>query len=266
MQLSQLYIHPLKSCRGIAVSQAEVSPQGLVHDRVWLLVRPDGSQITARSHHRLVLVEAQQLPDGDWQFQAPGAGAFTTRSQRFDQRHRAQVWKAEFTALRGDAAADAWFSAYLGEAVHLLWLGDSTRRFQDSDQPLSFADGAPFLLIGEASLDDLNQRLAAPVSMRHFRPNLVVQGAFPFEEDEWQRLRIGTVEFEVVSRCTRCIFTTIDPHTAQPHADKQPLSTLLGYRRMPEGVCFGVNLVARGSGQLRLGDAVEVLASEVAFD
>lgn len=266
MQLSQLYIHPLKSCRGIAVSQAEVSPQGLVHDRVWLLVRPDGSQITARTHHRLVLVEVAQLPDGDWQFQAPGAGTLTTRSQLFTRPQRAQVWKSEFTALGGDAAADAWFSAWLGEPLQLLWLGTSTRRFRDSEQPLSFADGAPFLLIGEASLDDLNQRLATPVSMRQFRPNLVVQGAFPFEEDEWQRLRIGEVEFEVVSRSTRCIFTTIDPHTAQPHVEKQPLATLMGYRRMPEGVCFGVNLVARSSGSVQLGDAVEVLSSEVAFD
>ncbi|WP_174873201.1 MOSC domain-containing protein [Vogesella oryzae] len=266
MELSQLYLHPLKSCHGIAVPQAEVTPQGLLHDRVWLLVRPDGSQITARTHHRLVLVEAQHLLDDSWQFRAPGAGEFITRSRQFAAPHRAQVWKSEFTAWQGDAAADAWFSAYLGEPVQLLWLGSSTRRFKDTALPLSFADGAPFLLIGEASLDDLNQRLAAPVSMRHFRPNLVVKGAFPFEEDEWQRVRIGEVEFEVVSRCTRCIFTTIDPQTAQPHEEKQPLATLMGYRRMPEGVCFGVNLLARNSGRLQLGDAVEVLAGEVAFD
>lgn len=266
MQLSQLYIHPLKSCRGIAVEQAEVTPQGLRNDRVWLVVRPDGSQITARTHHQLVLVEAEQLAGAQWQFRAPGVAPLQTSSEGFNQPQRAQVWKSEFTALAGDAAANAWFSAWLGEPVLLLWLGQSTRRFKDSEQPLSFADGAPFLLISEASLADLNQRLAAPVSMRQFRPNLVVQGAFPFEEDEWQRLRIGEVEFEVVSRCTRCIFTTIDPHTAQPHTEKQPLATLMGYRRMPEGVCFGVNLVARSSGSVQLGDAVEVLASEVAFD
>ncbi|SCK12161.1 MOSC domain-containing protein [Vogesella sp. LIG4] len=266
MQLSQLFVHPLKSCRGNAVEQADVTPQGLAGDRVWLVVRPDGSQITARTHHRLVQVVAQQLADGAWQFAAPGAATLHTHSHLFSQSHRAQVWKSEFTALAGDAAADAWFSAWLGESVRLLWLGQSTRRYQDSELPLSFADGAPFMLISEASLADLNGRLAAAVSMRQFRPNLVVNDTFAFEEDEWQHIRIGEVEFEVASRCTRCIFTTIDPHSAVPHPDKQPLATLMGYRRLPEGVCFGVNLVARNSGVLKLGDTVEVLASTVSFD
>lgn len=266
MELSQLYIHPLKSCRGIAVQQGEVTPQGLAGDRVWLVVRPDGAQITARTHHQLVQVEVQQLANGSWQFSAPGAATFHTHSHLFTLPHRAQVWKSEFTALAGDAASDAWFSAWLGEPVRLLWLGQSTRRYKDSMLPLSFADGAPFMLISEASLADLNQRLVAPVSMRQFRPNLVVSNTFAFEEDEWQHIRIGEVEFDVASRCTRCIFTTIDPQSAQPHAEKQPLATLMGYRRLPEGVCFGVNLVARNSGVLTVGDTVEVLASTVSFD
>ncbi len=266
MALTQLFIHPLKSCRGQAVAEASVTLQGLADDRVWLVVRPDGSQITARTHPRLVQVEAAGSGEGGWQFSAPGQALLATDTARFQQPHRAQVWKSEFTALSGDDAADAWFSQWLGEPVQLLWLGQTTRRYKDGETPLSFADGAPFLLISQASLDDLNQRLAAPVSMRQFRPNLVVDDAFAFEEDEWQRIRIGEVEFEVASRCTRCIFTTIDPDSAVPHPDKQPLATLIGYRRLEEGVCFGVNLVARNSGVLRVGDEVEVLESRLAFD
>ena len=266
MALTQLFIHPLKSCRGQAVEKATVTLQGLADDRVWLVVRPDGSQITARTHPALVQVEAAGAGQGAWQFTAPGQQALHTDTARFAQPHRAQVWKSEFTALCGDEAADAWFSQLLAEPVQLLWLGQTTRVFKDGVTPLSFADGAPFLLISQASLDDLNQRLAAPVSMRQFRPNLVVDDAFAFEEDEWQRIRIGEVEFEVVSRCTRCIFTTIDPDTAVPHPQKQPLATLIGYRRLDEGVCFGVNLVARNSGVLQLGDPLTVLESTLAFD
>ena len=266
MELSQLYLHPLKSCRGIAVGEAVVTMQGLAGDRVWLLVRPDGSQITARTHHRLVQVEAANVSGEQWQFGAPGMPPLLAHCSTFQQPHRAQVWKSEFSALAGDAAADDWFSRYLGEPVRLLWLGQTTRRYQDTGLPLSFADGAPYMLISEASLADLNQRLATPVDMRQFRPNLVVNDAYAFEEDEWQHIRIGEVEFEVASRCTRCIFTTIDPQTAVPHPDKQPLATLMAYRRLPEGVCFGVNLIARNSGTLKLGDTVEVLSSSVSFD
>ncbi len=266
MELTQLFVHPLKSCHGIAVPQAEATLQGLVDDRVWLLVRPDGSQITARTHYQLVLVEAERLSAGQWQFCAPDMAPLLTSSLQYTQEHRAQVWKSEFQALAGDDAANDWFSRYLGEPVRLLWLGQSTRRYKDTALPLSFADGAPFLLISEASLADLNQRLAEPVAMRQFRPNLVVNDTFPFEEDEWQHIRIGEVEFEVASRCTRCIFTTIHPQTAAAHPDKQPLATLMTYRRMPEGVCFGVNLIARNSGTLKLGDTVEVLSRSVSFD
>lgn len=265
MQLSQLFIHPLKSCRGQALAEARVLPQGLVHDRVWLVVRPDGSQITARSHHRLVLVEAIHAEDG-WLMTAPGMPPLPLSEGMFAEPHPAQVWKSGFTAYAGDAAADAWFSDYLGEPLRLLWLGESTRRMKDGETPLSFADGAPFLLIGEASLQDLNERLAASVSMRQFRPNLVVSGSFPFEEDEWQRIRIGEVEFERVKLCTRCVFTTIDPDTAQPHAEQQPLRTLAGYRKLAEGVCFGVNLRACNSGVIRVGDELEVIEGGVAFD
>lgn len=266
MALTQLFVHPLKSCRGQSLAEANAGLQGLENDRVWLIVRPDGSQITARTHPRMVRVEAGDNGAGAWQFSAPGMPVLATDTARFAQPHRAQVWKSEFTALCGDTAADAWFSQWLGEPVQLLWLGQTTRRYKDGETPLSFADGAPYLLISQASLDELNQRLAAPVSMRQFRPNLVVDDAFAFEEDEWQRIRIGEVEFEVVSRCTRCIFTTIDPDTAQPHPDKQPLATLIGYRRLEEGVCFGVNLVARNSGVLQLGDTLTILESKLAFD
>ncbi|MDC7689205.1 MOSC domain-containing protein [Vogesella indigofera] len=266
MALTQLFVHPLKSCRGNALQRAEVTPQGLRDDRVWLASRADGQFISARSHPRLVQVGVTRQADGQWCFTASGMPPLLTSPADYRQRVPATVWKSAFSALHGDAAADAWLSHYLGEPLRLLWLGDSTRVQKTTADRLSFADGYPYLLLSEASLLDLNSRLAQPVTMRHFRPNLVVDDTFAFEEDEWRRFRIGAVEFEVVSRCTRCVLTTVDPDSAQPDPQRQPLATLLGYRRLEEGVCFGVNVIARNSGTLQLGDAVEVLDSALAFD
>lgn len=266
MALTQLFIHPLKSCRGNAVASAQVTAQGLLDDRVWLAARPGGQFISARSHPAMLRIIVSHHADGSWCFSAPGMPDLCTDSTRFTQRVPATVWKSGFTALSGDDNADRWLSQYLGETLQLLWLGDSTRQQKTGSDMLSFADGYPYLLISEASLADLNQRLDSAVSMRHFRPNLVVDDSFAFEEDEWRRIRIGDIEFDVVSRCTRCILTTVDPDSAIPHPQRQPLATLIDYRRFDEGVCFGVNVVARNSGTLRLGDAVTVLESAVAFD
>ncbi|HEB67953.1 MAG TPA: MOSC domain-containing protein, partial [Gammaproteobacteria bacterium] len=113
--------------------------------------------------------------------------------------------------------------------------------------------------ITTASLADLNRRLAQPVPMRRFRPNLVIEGAEPYAEDTWTRLRIGEVEFEGVKNCSRCVFTTIDPETGTKSADGEPLKTLGTYRLGEGGIYFGQNLIPRSGGTLRVGDPVEIL-------
>jgi uncharacterized protein YcbX len=125
---------------------------------------------------------------------------------------------------------------------------------------VSFADAFPLLLISRAALDGLNARLAKPVSMLRFRPNLVVEGVAAHAEDGWKRIRIGEVEFDVAKACTRCVFTTVDPMRGERDPDGEPLRTLIGYRRTADGVTFGQNLIPRSAGSVRVGDAVEVLA------
>lgn len=115
------------------------------------------------------------------------------------------------------------------------------------------------LLIGQASLDDLSQRIGRPMEMLRFRPNLVIEGGEAFAEDGWKRLRIGDVEFRVVKSCSRCILTTIDPATGERSADRQPLATLETYRKEPDGVMFGQNLVNDGVGRLEVGMPVTIL-------
>ncbi len=163
----------------------------------------------------------------------------------------------------GDAAA-RWLSDWLEHELRLVHMDAVATRAVDparsrAGDEVSFADGFPLLLISQAALDELNARLAAPVPMLRFRPNLVVAGSDAHAEDGWRRLRIGAIEFEAVKPCVRCVFTTVDPERGAFDPTGEPLKTLKHYRRGEKGITFGMNLIARGSGSLRLGDAVEVL-------
>lgn len=260
MELGQLWSYPIKSCAGTAASSAKVSAAGLAFDREWMVTDAAGYFLTGRVHPKLVLVKPTPTIEG-LALQAPGMPDLLVRRLLFNQLRQTGVWAYRFDAWWGDATADEWFSVYLGLSARLLYIGANSRRALRADPSVrfSFADGYPFLLVGEASLADLNSRLNTPVSMRNFRPNIVVSGAEAFAEDDWKRIRIGSVEFEHLKPCDRCVFTTIDPDTAQAANDMQPLRTLGGYRRTPAGVMFGQNLVARSKGVLQVGDQVEVM-------
>jgi uncharacterized protein YcbX len=132
--------------------------------------------------------------------------------------------------------------------------------YSQPDDIVSFADGYPLLLISQAALDLLNAKLAQPVPMLRFRPSLVIAGTAPHAEDGWKRVRIGGVEFDVAKPCIRCAFTTVDFERGAFDPSGEPLRALLTYRRTPKGVSFGQNLIPRGAGTLRVGDALEVLA------
>lgn len=174
------------------------------------------------------------------------------------------VWRDTVDARdAGDVVAD-WLSEKLGKAVRLVFQSDSDRRLllegkrvRPGDE-VSFADGYPLLMVGTASLEALNATLATPVSMSHFRPNIVVQTDAPYIEDTWSEVSLGQIKFSVSSQCTRCIFTTVDPATGALDPDKEPLKTLLrDRRRSSDGKpVFGVNLIPLGDGTVRVGDVV----------
>ncbi|MFC4158342.1 MOSC domain-containing protein [Chitinimonas lacunae] len=260
MHLSEIFVYPLKSCRGNSLTMAEVEAMGLRHDRRWMLVDEQGSFLTGRAHPRLVLIEVE-MSDEAVVFRAPGMEPLQMAPGRLTDSMPVTVWSSNFAAQVGDDEADFWFSEFLGLSCRLVYTDQqTTRRVKRAPElPVSFADGAPLLLIGSASLDDLNSRLAKPVSIRNFRTNLLVQTETPYIEDGWRYLRIGEAVFEQTHRCSRCLFTTVDPDLAEPDPQRQPLATLNDYRRADDGVCFGVNLVARRLGMIRLGDTVELL-------
>lgn len=262
MRLSELWRFPVKSLRGQRLQRAEVGPRGLLHDREWMLVDPEGVFLSQRRVPRMALVETR-LEDGVLALSAPGMAPLQL-ARAVGRPLEVQIWRDTCEAETVDPAADRWLSQFLGTACRLVRLPETSLRPVDPDygragDQVGFADGFPLLLISQASLDDLNRRLEAPLPMVRFRPNLVVTGTAPYAEDRWRRIRIGALEFRVVKPCSRCPIPTIDPQTAERGAE--PLRTLMGYRRRGNRVYFGQNLLQDGQGPLEEGMEVEVLES-----
>lgn len=263
--LSALHVYPVKSCAALAPREAQVETRGLAHDRRWMIVDANGKFVTGREFSRMPLIRV--APDAHGLvFDAPGMQPLAVATPSPDRARRTvEVWGATVGALAADAAAGAWLSRFLGQPADLVYMDAAARRAVDESyaepgDEVSFADGFPVLLISQAALDQLNGKLAQPIPMLRFRPNLVVDGVAPHAEDGWTRIRVGEVEFDVVKPCTRCVFTTVDAERGERDPAGEPLRTLITYRRTPKGVTFGQNLIPRGAGTIRLGDTVAVLA------
>jgi uncharacterized protein YcbX len=273
MHLSGLFIHPVKSLRGCAVPVADVDALGLVGDRRFMVVDEMGRFLTQRALPRMALITAALGPD-TLTLLADDAGTLTVprHSQPGVPRRSVSVWKSEGLLAEdcGDAAA-TWLSGFLRTRCRLVRIGPEFRRpilkpdVAGPGDVVHFADAFPFLVIGEASLADLNDRLAAqheePVPMNRFRPNLVVTGCPAYAEDTWTRIRIGPLVFHAAGPCARCVITTTDQRSAERGVE--PLRTLATYRRDaldPSDVNFGQNLIHETkSGTLRVGDEVHLL-------
>jgi uncharacterized protein YcbX len=261
-KLSALYRYPVKSLAGEALQQARLDVFGLHQDRRWMVVDREGRFLSQRKLPRMALITPRLQAEGIL-LQAPEQVDLSVLLPSEEaERVKVQVWNDRCAAQRVDPSADAWLSDFLGLVCHLVHMPDETVRRVDSRyaQPqdrTAFSDGFPLLLISQASLDDLNNRLVEPLPMLRFRPNLVVAGCAPYEEDSWRRLRIGETTLRVVKPCSRCKIITVDPYTAE--TGSEPLKTLAGYRRRGNLVYFGQNLLHDGPGELALGMSVEVL-------
>ncbi|WP_312042301.1 YcbX family protein [Erwinia sp.] len=269
ISLSRLFIHPVKSMRGTQVSHAQALASGLAFDRIFMLTETDGTFITARQYPEMVLFTPALLPDG-LLLAAPDGSSATIRFADFaTEPAPVEVWGNHFTALIAPAQINRWLSGFFPRDVQLRWVGpEMTRRVKRFSQvPLGFADGYPYLLINEASLQDLRQRCPAGVKLEQFRPNLVVAGATAWAEDRWATVRIGGVLFDAPKPCSRCIFTTVSADRGRKHPTGEPLTTLQKFRTATDSsgdVDFGINLVARNSGILRVGDELEVVTGKPA--
>lgn len=261
MTLAAVYRYPVKSLRGEAFSGLDVDPRGFAFDRHWMLVDAQGRFLTQRQQPRMALLDAHVDDSGSLTLSAPGMDPIRVAAQAAS-RVDVTVWGDALQAELRDPQADAWLSEFLDVPCRLVAQPSDVvravdREYAQADDQVGFADGFPFLLISQASLDDLNGRLEQAVPMIRFRPNLVVDGCAPFAEDNWRRIRIGDMSFRVAKPCSRCIIPTIDPATAE--RGKEPLQTLMRYRRRDNKVYFGQNLLHDAVGRLEVGMPVEVL-------
>lgn len=262
--LSALHIFPIKSCAPLALDAADVEPRGLRHDRRWIVTDANGKFLTGRQHPRLTRLRA--TPDRDAiALSAPGMSPLRLDAPGDGARVDVEVWKNFVAALPAPDVANAWISEFLGMPARLAYMDDAcvrpvTPEYSQEGDEVSFADAFPLLLISEGALEALNAKLQAPVPMLRFRPNFVVTNTAPHAEDGWKRVRIGTIEFDLVKPCSRCVFTTVDFERGEFDPSGEPLKTLTTYRRGERGVTFGQNVIPRGTGRVRVGDAVEVIA------
>lgn len=258
--LSDLYRYPMKSTQGENLLASLVFPAGLPWDRAFMVADLAGEMITGRTHPALVQVLAR-VTDDVLHLSLPQRSTLALPLHLFSRPVLAAVWGTSFTAWGGACVVDELLTAFLGKPAQLLFCGEQQQRRVKAapDVSLGFADGYPLLLIGQASLDDLNQRLAQPVTMANFRPNLVVSAAAAFAEDSWRRIRIGEVTFRIAKPCERCVFTTVDPISGIKNPQQEPLRTLASYRKTPAGVLFGQNVIAENSGEIAQGMEVEIL-------
>ncbi|WP_257254817.1 MOSC domain-containing protein [Endozoicomonas sp. SESOKO3] len=265
LTVSHLAIHPVKSLKKISVDQAVIDRMGFVNDRRWLVVEPDGKFMTQRHYPKMALISAIPHEDG-LTLSASGMDDLIIKDperQSEVSQVRVVVWKDELQALDAGEAASQWLTESLGVPCKMVKFSEQVNRqvdlrFANKGDNTAFADGFPFLLTTEASLQELNSRLDTPITMDRFRPNIVIQGAGYYAEDHWKRIKIGEVVFRVAKPCSRCVMTTVDP-VKGVKTGKDPLMTLSGYRRTEMGVIFGQNLIHESEGIIRLGDAVEII-------
>lgn len=259
--IQDIFIYPIKSLGGIRLTEAKVEERGFQFDRRWMLVDPQGVFLTQRTHTQMTLLQVQLGETGLIVFDKrnPEDKLQIPYDLISDQEIEVEIWDDSVIANIVDPRLDPWFSEKLGMTCYLVKMPESTYRkvstkYAVNDESVSFADGMPYLILGQESLNDLNSRLENPVPMDRFRPNIVFSGGQSYAEDSWKKIRIGAVEFQVVKPCARCVLTTIDQETG--FQGKEPLKTLAGYRTVANKVYFAQNMVALETGTIRIGDLI----------
>lgn len=258
--LASIHLYPVKSLGGFAVNEARLTDRGLEHDRRWMLVDEQGLFVSQREIATMACLHSTALPNG---FRVTdirnGTHIDLPWSLSAQERATVQVWDDRVESIVAPGAWSDWFSQRLQRLLTLVYMPDDSLRAVDptyASGTTSFSDGFPYLIISQASLDALNARMAAPLPMDRFRPNLTIAGGDAFQEDGWRSIGIGTSRFELVKPCARCPIPTTDQRTGERGVE--PLRTLATFRRNGNKVLFGMNAMGLGSGTVRTGDAITV--------
>ncbi|MDP4285357.1 MAG: MOSC domain-containing protein [Bacteroidota bacterium] len=265
LSVSQLFIYPIKSLHGIAIQSANITDRGLQHDRRFLLIDKSNRFLTQRDFPKMALLQTAIEEDSLFVFHKD---SFKNKlklplvPEPANEKIVVRIWDDDCEAQFISKQADNWFSGQLNADCRLVYMPDSTERKVDKkyaihDDITNFSDGYPILIIGQASLDDLNSRLTEPLPINRFRPNIVFTGGTPYEEDGMEHFIINELDFYGVKPSARCVVTTTNQETGI--AGKEPLKTLATYRSKNNKVYFGQNLLMKGEGKINVGDPIDII-------
>lgn len=267
LSISHLYVYPIKSLGGIELSSARLTDRGIEHDRRWMLVDEDNRFLTQREFPQMALlrttIHANELTVYEKGNEADKISL--TLYPTGSELTAVQIWDDVCDAIEIGTEANEWFSKKLNKSCKLMYMPDVSKRRVDAGYALNmeitgFSDAYPLLMIGQASLDDLNSRLESPVPMNRFRPNIVFAGGTAFEEDTMEYFQINGLDLYAVKPCARCVVTTTDQETGI--TAKEPLKTLASYRTGNNKVYFGQNILYKQQGIIKVGDELKVVQTK----
>ncbi len=277
ISVSQLWIYPIKSMKGISLDSVQLEKRGFQYDRRWMLIDSNNRFITQRQYPRMTLIEPvfeEGVADYGLSVRAPDMPVLIVPypDQQIELYDEVEVtcWDDQIRAFRINSAIDNWFSEFLDIDCQLVYMPDTSLRPVDPDYAIdpqgndiaSFSDGFPNLVISEASLADLNSRVDIELTMNRFRPNIVLSGLEAYAEDALGHFQINQIDFYAVKPCSRCVITTVNPQTGEKQS-REPLQTLAKFRKKNNKVYFGQNLLHKltfvGDNRLNIGDKVDII-------
>jgi len=256
--VKEIYIYPIKSLAGISCQTALAEEMGFENDRRWMLIDAENKHITQREYP-IMSQFYPQISDGKISISFEDHQHEFSINEDLNIPIKSHVWEDETEVTEVSKSTSEWFSKHLGFECKLVRINKVGDRKHESSRlketfNVSLADGYPYLLIGSESLDLLNEKLDEKITIKRFRPNIVISSAKAHEEDDYDTFKIGEVEFKNIKPCGRCIMVNNDPQKGI--IKKEPLKTLSKYRNVNNSVLFGTNIASLNSGIIKVGDAV----------
>ena len=279
MKVSEINIYPVKSLGRTSVDESVVEKRGFQNDRRFMLTDKNGEFFTQREFPKMATLAIKLNANSLEIFDSENKKIEVPFKFEKSKMQTVRVWKSVCDAFVLPENVNKWLSDVLETKCQMVYMPDETEReinpmFRQNNEIVSFADGYPFLLIGENSLNDLNEKLETELPMNRFRPNLVVSDSEAFAEDHWKKIQIGETVFRSTKPCARCVITTIEQSVGE-FDGKEPLKTLAEYRKAKDvfpnnyesldltenSVLFGQNFVAENfGGKIKVGDEIKILA------
>ncbi len=263
MEVSGLYIYPVKSLGGISLESSEVGLKGLKYDRRYVLVNDNGVFVSQRTIAKMCLLKVSKEEGGfEVEHVESGDKLIIPLALENGKKVKVKIWDDEVNCILADNRMNEWFTEKLGINLRLCFQPDDEIRKTDpkysitNEDQTSLSDGYPILIVSEESIAEINERCPEQIDILRFRPNIVIRGGGAFEEDDLGEFKLGSTKLVGVKKCARCQVVNIDYKTSLSGAE--PLKSLSGFRKLGNKVLVGMNIIVQGSGKIVLNDIIEI--------